>query len=53
MSFMTVQRGVARSADFASAARAEDHFPNVLQVVETDRKKRPNLRTAPKRKLAE
>ena len=47
------ERGVKLSADFACAARSEEHFQNVLQVVETDRKERPNLRKAPKRKLAE
>ena len=44
------ERGVKLSADFACAAKSEDHLQNVLQVVETDRKKRPNLR---KRKLTE
>jgi len=38
------ERGVKLSADFTDAARTEEHFQNVLQVVETDRKGRPNLR---------
>ena len=45
-----VERGVKLSADFTGAAKSEEHFQNVLQVVETDRKERPNLR---KRKLME
>ena len=42
------ERGVKLSADFTCAAKSEEHFQNVLQVVERDRKERPNLR---KRKL--
>jgi len=38
------ERGVKLSSDFSGAAKTEDHFQNVLQVVELDRKKRPNLR---------
>ena len=33
------ERGVKLSADFACAAKSEEHLQNVLQVVETDRKK--------------
>jgi hypothetical protein len=42
------ERGVKLSSDFLSAAKSEEHYQNVLQVVEQDRKKQPNLR---KRKL--
>ena len=42
------KRGVKLSADFLNAARSEEHYQNVLQVVEQDRKNMPNLR---KRKL--
>ena len=42
------ERGVKLSTDFLSAARLEEQYQNVLQVVEKERKKRPNLR---KRKL--
>ena len=50
--------GVKLSADFASGAISEDYFQNILQVVETDRKKRPKTVTKPphsypKRKLVE
>lgn len=44
------ERGVKLSSDFIDVAKSEDHFQNVLQVVERDRKERPNLR---KRKLNE
>ena len=40
------ERGVKLSADFLAAAQSEEHY--VLQVVEQDRKRTPNLR---KRKL--
>ena len=42
------ERGVKLSTDFLSAARLEEQYQNVLQVVEKERKERPNLR---KRKL--
>ena len=42
------ERGVKLSSDFLSSARSEEHYQNVLQVVEHDRKRQPNLR---KRKL--
>ena len=38
------ERAVKLRNDFISSARGEDHFQNVLQVVECDRKARPNLR---------
>lgn len=38
------ERGVKLSADFLNTARSEEHYQNVLQVVEADRKKTPNLR---------
>ena len=44
------ERAVKLGSDFLSAAKSESHYQNVLQVVEQDRKKRPNLR---KRKLYE
>ena len=40
----SAERGVKLSSDFLSAARSEDHYQNVLQVVEEDRRSRPNLR---------
>lgn len=40
----SAERGVKLSTDFLSAARSEDHYQNVLQVVEEDRRSRPNLR---------
>ena len=36
------ERAVKLTSDFAHAARHEDHFQNILQVVEADRKMRPN-----------
>lgn len=38
------ERGVKLSSDFLSSARKEEHYHNVLQVVEKDRKEKPNLR---------
>ena len=38
------ERGVKLSTDFTEAARTDDHFQNILQVVEDHRHKRPNLR---------
>jgi len=38
------ERGVKLSADFLSSAKGEEHYQNVLQVVERDRKKTPCLR---------
>jgi hypothetical protein len=38
------ERGVKLSSDFLSTARREDHYQNVLQVVEQDRQKIPYLR---------
>ena len=38
------ERGVKLSSDFLSAAIREDHYQNVLQVVEEDRRSRQNLR---------
>ena len=32
------------ATDFADDARSDEHFQNVLQVVEQDRKANPNLR---------
>ena len=38
------ERGVKLSSDFLSSARSEEHYQNVLQVVEHDRKQQPHLR---------
>lgn len=38
------ERGVKLSSDFLSSARSEEHYQNVLQVVEHDRKRQPDLR---------
>ena len=38
------ERGVKLSSDFINAAKSEQHYQNVLQVVEQDRKNMPNLR---------
>ena len=45
----SAERGIKLSSDFLAAAHSEKHYQNVLQVVEQDRKKTPNLRR--KRKL--
>ena len=38
------ERGVKLSTDYIASLREEDHFQNVLQVVERERKEMPNLR---------
>jgi len=38
------ERGVKLSSDFLSTAKKEEHYQNVLQVVEQDRKRQSNLR---------
>ncbi len=38
------ERGVKLSSDFLAAAKSEGHYQYVLQVVEKDRKRKPNLR---------
>lgn len=38
------ERGVKLSSDFLTASKTEEHYQNVLQVVEQDRKSMPNLR---------
>jgi hypothetical protein len=38
------ERGVKLASDFVETARSDEHFQNVLQVVEKDRKRLPNLR---------
>ena len=38
------ERGVKLNSDFLSSARVEEHYQNVLQVAEHDRKQQPNLR---------
>ena len=36
--------GVKLSSDFLAASKDEEHYQDVLQVVEQDRKDKPNLR---------
>ena len=43
------ERGVKLASDFVEAARSDEHFQNILQVVEKDRKDTPNLRRKRKR----
>jgi len=38
------ERGVKLASDFVDTARSDEHFQNVLQVVEKNRKYAPNLR---------
>ena len=38
------ERAVRLTSDFQSCSRNEENFQNILQVVEKDRKKQPNLR---------
>jgi len=38
------ERGIKLATDFVEVARSDEHFQNVLQVVEKDRKDNPNLR---------
>jgi len=38
------ERGVKLSTDFVDTARSDTHYQNILQVVEQDRSKNPNLR---------
>ena len=38
------ERGVELSADFSGTAKMADHFQNILQGVECDRKKKSNLK---------
>ena len=38
------ERAVKMTNDFACSSKDEKHFQNVLQVVESDRKRKPNLR---------
>lgn len=37
------ERGVKLSSDFLASAKGERHYQNIMQVVETDRKKLPNV----------
>jgi len=39
-----VERGVKLSSDFLSSARSEEHYQNVMHVVEHERKGQPDLR---------
>jgi len=41
---MSAERGVKLSGDFLDAARSEEHYQNILQVVEADRKQISSLR---------
>jgi hypothetical protein len=43
------ERGVKLSTDFVDVARSDEHFQNVLQVVETNRKTTKNLRVQNKK----
>jgi hypothetical protein len=38
------ERGVKMSSDFLCASKEEQHYQNILQVVEHNRCERPNLR---------
>ena len=38
------ERGIKLATDFVEVAPSDEHFQNVLQVVEKDRKDNPNLR---------
>ena len=38
------ERAVKLTSDFQSSSKTEEKFQDVLQVVEKDRKRRPNLR---------
>ena len=40
----SAERAVKMTTDFLNKAKTEEHFQNVLQVVEKDRKTNPNLR---------
>lgn len=40
----SAERGVKLSSDFLDTARSEEHYQNILQVVEADRKQMPSLR---------
>jgi len=40
----SAERSVKLSADFIEAAKSEEHYQNILQVVESHRKETPNLR---------
>ena len=42
------ERGVKLSSDFLPAAQTDEHYQNILQVVEQGRRNKPNLQ---KRKL--
>ena len=45
------ERGVKLSSDYLKCARSEDHYQNVLQVVEGDRKMVTSYRNKNKRKV--
>lgn len=40
----SAERGVKLSSDFLATAKSEEHYQNVLQVVHSDRKRRPDIR---------
>lgn len=40
----SAERAVKLSSDYVDAARSEEHYQNILQVVEADRKQTPSLR---------
>lgn len=37
------ERGVKLASDFVDTARSDEHFQNILQVIEKDRQDHPNL----------
>ena len=37
------ERGVKLAMDYSQSAKSEEHYQNVIQVVENDRKTMPNL----------
>ena len=47
------ERAVKLSSDFLSAAHSEEHYQNVLQIVETERISLPNLRKPLREKIKE
>ena len=47
------ERGVKLSSDFISSAKGEEHYQNVLQVVEQDRKETPNVRKCKRSKKSD
>lgn len=40
----SAERAIKLSSDYLDAARSEEHYQNIIQVVEADRKQTPSLR---------